>query len=115
LKETQYVFKAYIMLAKVAINSNREYSAKAFIGKACTAASYFQQACLVQKVSTPSEIRAFGGYHGTSEPVWAMWKVLEPWSEEIILDYEVRETVRENLRRWPRPIRSVTQYISELQ
>jgi tetratricopeptide (TPR) repeat protein len=99
LKETQYVFKSYIMLAKVAINSNREYSARAYIEKACTAASYFQQAYLVQRVSLPSEVREFGGYHETSEPVWAMWKVLEPWGEEIILDYEVRETVRENLRR----------------
>ena len=99
-KEIQYVFKTYILLAKIAINSNREYSAKAFVGKACRAAAYFEDADQVQQSATVLEFRNFQRYHQISEPVWAMWKILEPWSESIIQDNNVRQIVRKRLTYW---------------
>lgn len=101
LKESQYVFKAYMMLAKVAINSTREYSAKNFVGKATLAATRFGAATLVNQVADPAEFTMFQGYHGTSEYVWAIWRILEPWTEEIILDYYLRGIVREKLMNMP--------------
>lgn len=100
LKESQYMFKTYMMLAKVAINSEREYSAKGYIGKACIAATRFDEATLVNQAADPTEFDDFMAYHQMSEHVWAIWKVLEPWTEEIILDYFLRDIVREKLARW---------------
>lgn len=102
LKDSQYVYKAYILLAKIAINLDREYSAKAFIGKACLAATRFEEAGLVQHVSDPDEedFKSFMLYHKTSTPVWAMWQVLRPWSEDIIQDFFVKNIVFDRLTRW---------------
>lgn len=105
-KEIQYTFKTYMMLAKIAIKTNREYSAKAFIGNACTAALAFERAHLVFEVSSESEFSNFWQYHRLSEPLWAMWKILEPWTEYIILDFYVRDIVREKLKRWMKNIGS---------
>ena len=102
LKESQYAFKTYILLAKVAINSNREYSAKSFIGKACNAATRFDEAGLVKHAATEVEFLHFWAYHQYSEHVWAIWRVLEPWTEGIILDLYLRNIVRDKLGRWPR-------------
>lgn len=99
-KEIQYTFKAYMMLAKIAIKKHREYSAKAFIRNACTAVLAFERAHLIFEVSTDSEFVDFWRYHRLSEPLWAMWKILEPWTEYIILDINVRDTVRHKLKRW---------------
>lgn len=102
LKDAQYLFKAYILLAKICINSNREYSAKAYIGKACLAATTFEEALLVRKMSdcNSGEYRDFIDYHEVSIPVWAMWRVLKPWSESIINDAFVRHIVRNRLKQW---------------
>lgn len=108
LKESQYVFKTYMMLAKIAINCNREYSAKSYIGKACMAATRFDEATLVYQMADPREFDMFKGYHQMSEHVWAIWKVLEPWTEEIILDYFLRGIVRERMARWPNSQRNST-------
>ena len=105
-KEIQYTFKAYMMLAKIAIKTNREYSAKAFIGNACSAALAFERAHLIFEVSTEPEFINFWRYHRLSEPLWAMWKILEPWTEDIILDFYVRDIVREKLKRWIKNIGS---------
>ena len=99
-KESQYAFKAFMLLAKIAIKSNREYSAKAFIGKASMAAQCFERAKLIERSSTFLEFRNFQNYHQMSESVWAMWRILEPWSEGIVQDYHVRQIVRESLARW---------------
>lgn len=100
LKESQYVFKANMLLAKIAINSNREYSARAFVGKACIAATCFEEANLVSKASTQLEMKRFWGYHGMSAPVWAMWQILKPWSDGIVQDPFVRNIVNDRLSRW---------------
>lgn len=100
LKESQYVFKAYMLLAKIAINSNREYSAKAFVGKACIAATCFEEASLVSKAATQLEMKQFWEYHGMSAPVWAIWQILRPWSDGIIEDRYVRNIVNDRLSRW---------------
>ena len=107
-KEIQYAFKTYILLAKIAIKTNREYSAKAFIDDVCIAALAFERAKLINSASTESEFYAFWKYHRLSEPVWAMWKVLEPWTEDIIYDYYVRDIVREKLKQWS-PLRDETE------
>lgn len=98
--EIQYAFKAYMLLAKIAIKTNREYSAKFFIADACFAAMIFERAKLVQQASDRSEFVDFWGYHHLSEPVWAMWKILEPWTEDIIRDFRMRDIVREKLNQW---------------
>lgn len=100
LKECQYIFKAYVLLAKIAINSNREYSAKAYIGKACMAATCFEEAALVAKAATPMEMNIFWDYHSFSEPVWAIWQVLKPWYNGIIQDDYVKNIVHQRLSRW---------------
>lgn len=105
LKDVQYVYKAYILLAKIAINSNHELSAKKFVGKACLAATKFEEARLVRIISDadPEELRQFliyQIYHKKSMPVWCMWKVLSSWSEHIVQDLFVRQIVRDRLMRW---------------
>lgn len=108
LKDSQYVFKAYILLARIAINRSQEYAAKAYIGRACMAVTNFDEATLIRHLSDEaqdsSDVNAFDKfmkYHQQSIPVWAMWKVLSPWSEDIIQDYFIRDVVRQHLERWP--------------
>ena len=101
LKDSQYIFKAYILLAKIAIRSNREYSAKTFIGKACLAATHFEAAGLVSHASTPDEFDPFNAYHRFGEPVWAIWHALRPWSNGIIHDDYVNNIIRERCKQWP--------------
>lgn len=102
LKESQYVFKAYILLAKIAINSSREFSAKASIGKACIAATIFEDAALIRDLSDKGEndYLDFIDYHKKSDPVWAMWRVLKPWSYNIIHDEFVKNIVSNRLAQW---------------
>ena len=113
-KEIQYAFKIYILLAKIAIKTNREYSAKAFIGDACIAALAFERAKLINSASTESEFYAFWKHHRLSEPVWAMWKVLQPWTEDIIYDRHVRNIVREKLKQWS-PLSDETEEIGTIR
>lgn len=100
MKECQYVFKAYVLLAKIAINSNREYSAKAYMGKACIAATCFEEVAFISKIATPMEMSIFGDFHSYSEPVWAMWQVLKPWYDGIIQDDYVKNIVYQRLSHW---------------
>jgi len=102
LKDVQYVYKAYILLAKIAVNSGREYSTEGFVGKACLASTMFEQAPLVAAVSDEGagDYTAFRDYHTKSVPVWAMWKVLQPWSEHIVQDPFVSRIVHDRLRQW---------------
>ena len=102
LKDSQYVYKAYMLLANIAINTSQEYAAKAFIGRACMAATRFDEATLIRHTSDENDPQfdMFMQYHHTSTPVWAIWQVLKPWSEDIIQDYFVRDIVRERLARW---------------
>lgn len=104
LKDSQYVYKAYIMLAKISIGRNQENTAKSYIGKACMAATSFEEASLVHHVSDKDDdqFKNFMEYHKQSTPVWAMWQVLKPWSEDIIQDYFVRNVVNVHLSRWKR-------------
>lgn len=101
LKDSQYVFKAYILLAKVAIRRNREYSAKSFVGKACLAATCFESAGLVLHASDPAEYNGFRDYHDISEPVWAIWHVLKAWSEGVVRDDFVNNIVSGRIQKWP--------------
>lgn len=102
LKDLQYVYKAYILRAKIAINSNREYSARAFIGKACLAATKFEETPLERKIADVGEkdFECYGLYHLKSASVWTMWHILEPWTERIIYDPYIQGIVRHRLQRW---------------
>lgn len=102
LKDCQYAYKAYILLAKIAINSDREYSTRAFIGSACLAATKFEASTLESTLSGGDEPAgiAFFEYHRYSTPVWSMWKVLSTWSEHIIQDDFVKRIVRGHLASW---------------
>lgn len=99
-KESQYAFKIYILLAKIGINSNREYSARAYASRACLAATRFDEATLIRRASGPFEYINFMNYHHLSEPVHAIWKVLRPWSDGIVQDDYMRSAVRDRLSRW---------------
>ena len=100
LKDSQYAYKTYVLLAKISLNSTREYSARSFIGRASLAATKFEEATLVRHASDPKELVPFERYHRLSTPVWAMWQVLKPWCEDIIRDYFIRDIVRERLSKW---------------
>lgn len=100
MKNSQYAYKAYMLLAKISVNSDREYSARSFVGRACMAATRFEEATLVRHALKKDEFIPFSQYHKYSVPVWAMWQVLKPWSENIIRDYYIRDIVRERLSRW---------------
>lgn len=102
LKDCQYAYKAYILLAKIAVNSEREYSTRAFVGSACLAATMFEKSALEGKLCDQDEAswEAYFDYHQYSTPVWSMWKVLSPWSEQIIRDDFVKQIVREHLAKW---------------
>lgn len=102
LKDSQYVYKAYILLAKIAIKNDRNYSAKSFVGKACLAATNFEEAALVEKLSDleAEEFNLFIKYHKESKPVWCIWRVLKPWSEYVVQDAFVRHVVLTHLGRW---------------
>lgn len=102
LKDCQYAYKAYILLAKIAVNSEREYSTRAFVGSACLAATMFEKSTLEGKLCDSDEAsgKAYFDYHQYSTPVWSMWKVLSPWSEQIIRDDFVKQIVRGHLAKW---------------
>lgn len=100
LKDSQYAYKTYVLLAKMSISSAREYSARSFIGRASLAATKFEEATLIRHASDSKEFVPFERYHRMSTPVWAMWQVLRPWCEDIIRDFFIRDIVRERLARW---------------
>lgn len=102
LKDSQYVYKAYMLLAKIALNRNQEYTLKSHIGRACMAATRFDEATLIRHISAANDqqFKDFLAYHQWSTPVWAMWQVLKPWSEDIVQDYFVRDIVRRHMERW---------------
>lgn len=98
LKEARYIYMAYILLAKIALNSGREYAAKAAVGKACLAATKFEEALLVsnlaEKGAQPDAgYINFKQYHEVSQPVFTLWHILEPWSQYIVQDDYVRHVV----------------------
>lgn len=105
IKDSQYVYKACILMAKISMASEREYSIKPYIGMACLAATQFENAKLVKDVWQPeadvpdSELTQYLRYHKYSVPVWAIWKVLEPWSVRVVQDDYVRHIVRVRLRK----------------
>ena len=103
LKELQYVYKTYIQLARLFIHNRREYSAKACIGKACLACSLFEEAKLVCFKDTEDK-NSFLVYHKHSSPVWAMWKVLQQWSDYITKDDFVRHIVNIRLAKCEKDI-----------
>lgn len=104
IKDSQYVYKACILMAKISMASRREYSIKPYIGMACLAATQFENAKLVKDVWQPeaddpdSEPTQYLRYHKYSVPVWTLWKVLEPWSVTVVQDDYVRHIVRVRLR-----------------
>lgn len=104
IKDSQYVYKAYILMAKISMASGKEYSIKPYIGMACLAATQFENAKLVkdvwqQEADDPnSELTPYLHYHKYSVPVWAIWKVLEPWCVTVVQDDYVRHIVRVRLR-----------------
>lgn len=109
-KECQYVYKAYILLAKIAFNRNQEKAIRTYIGRACMAATRFEEATVVRQVSHCDEkdnhdqyetsFVEFDDYHRYSTPVWAMWQVLSPWTENVVKDPFIRDIVRSRLSRW---------------
>lgn len=101
-KESQYVYKAYILLAKIALNKTQENALREYVGRACMAATRFTEATVIRQVSdmTEPEFTKYMEYHRFCTPVWAMWKVLSPWSENVIHDRFVRDIVRNHLARW---------------
>ena len=104
-KESQYVYKAYILLAKIALNKGQENAIREYVGRACMAASRFTDATVMRKVSClePEKEKAFeefDAYHQLSTPVWSMWQALSPWTENVIQDPFVRDVVRKHLKRW---------------
>lgn len=101
LKDVQYVYKAYILLLKMAINHNKEYSARHYVSMACLAATCFERATLVRQLSDQHqpEYEAFIHYHQRSTPVREVWQVLKPWSEYVQDDF-VRNIVQGRLNRW---------------
>lgn len=101
-KESQYVYKAYMLLAKIALNRNQENAIRTYIGRASMAATRFEEATVVRQVSDENETAfdEFYNYHSYSTPVWAMWQVLSPWTENVIHDPFVRDIARSRLARW---------------
>lgn len=108
LKDSQYVFRAYMLLAKLAIDTHQEQAAKTYVVRACMAAVRFSEATLVRNVMEENydsdekqeDFERFEKYHKIrSLPVRMMWMELKPWSEFIVNDYFVRDTVKEYLEK----------------
>lgn len=108
LKELQYAYKSYITRARIRIIKKGEFSTRALIGKACLAASKYEDPDIIFRIADSLKMRTNDGityqtylkYHKTSAPVWAMWQVLRPWSEKIIKDSFVRYVVENRLAQW---------------
>lgn len=108
LKELQYTYKSYISRAKIRIIKQGEFSTRALIGKACLAVSKYEDPDIIFKIADPpasntndgKAYQAYLNYHKTSAPVWAMWQVLQPWSEKIVKDSFVRFVVNNRLAQW---------------
>ncbi len=102
LKDTQYAYKAYVLMASIAIKDNREFSAKGAIGRACLAATKFEnsnqeRALLLDAYNERDDFR---NYHVYSMPVRCMWKALLPWCKNITQDQFVITIVENRLSRW---------------
>lgn len=103
LKEAWYIYMVYMLLAKIAINDGREYSARAAVGKACLAATKFEEALLVRNLAEgetqqDTGYKDFMRYHAISQPVWTLWHILEPWSQYIVQDDYVQHVVHVHLK-----------------
>ena len=66
------------------------------------AATRFEAATAIRQISNDRDAQfdAFMNYHRYSTPVWAMWQVMSPWTENIIHDIFVRDIVRDRLSQW---------------
>lgn len=107
LKELQYTYKSYISRAKIQIIKKGEFSTRALIGKACLDVSKYENPDMIFKIADEETetsdwiaYQAYLKYHKTSAPVWAMWQVLHPWSENIVRDSFVRYVVKNRLAQW---------------
>lgn len=101
-KESQYVYKAYILLAKIALNKGQENAIREYVCRACMAAARFTDATVMRRMSDMPEddFERFEAYHELSTPVWSMWQALSPWTENVIQDPFVRDVVRKYLAKW---------------
>lgn len=100
MKECQYLYKTYMLLAKIAINDKKEHIARQSVINACLALVKFEEASIVMKISDPTEYEAFLKYHRQSPPVWAMWKVLEYWGKNLVSEPYVDAFVGNSMARW---------------
>lgn len=108
LKELQYVYKSYISRAKLVIKNRGEFATRALIGKACLAVSKYEDPDMIFKIADPlaagtndgKAYQAYLKYHKTSAPVWAMWQVLWPWSNNMVRDPFVSFVVDNRLAQW---------------
>ena len=68
------------------------------MGKACLAATKFEEALLVgnlaeKGIQPDAGYINFKQYHEVSQPVLMLWRILEPWSQYIVQDDYVRHVV----------------------
>ena len=122
LKRTQYAFKAYIWLAKIAYNYYRSTAmVTEWVSKAFQAAKMYQASWLLrrsvdfagepgQEESSARKSReaapeqgtlqwaALQSYHKHSEPMHVLWLVLYSWVDGVIQDEYLQTLVKRELK-----------------
>lgn len=122
LKRTQYVFKSYIWLAKIAYNYYRSTAmVTEWVSKAFQAAKMYQASWLLRRSvdfagesdqkessthrfqeTTPEqgvkEWEILQGYHKQSEPMHVLWLVLYSWVDGVIQDEYLQTLVKRELK-----------------
>ena len=123
LKRTQYAFKAYIWLAKIAYNYYRSTAmVTEWVSKAFQAAKMYQASWLLRRsvdfadepnpeensAQKPQEAKLERGtkecaillrnYHQHSEPMHVLWLVLYSWVDGVIQDEYLQTLVKRELK-----------------
>ena len=122
LKRTQYAFKSYIWLAKIAYNYYRSTAmVTEWVSKAFQAAKMYQASWLLRRSidfagepdqeessaqkpqeatlkSGTMEWATLQGYHRHSEPMHVLWLVLYSWVDGVIQDEYLQTLVKRELK-----------------
>ena len=96
---TIYFYEVCLLLAKIYINENKEYSTKATVSKLFQAALAFEGAQIVSKIadSSEDEFRQFMTFHQESMSMITLFKGVQTWSEGITCQTDITNYVKKRL------------------
>ena len=96
------VLETYILLFKIALNTNQEYSMRNFVGMALRTTIYIESSPLINVIADENEgtYNDFIEYMKYSTTIWNLYSYLEPIINYMINNNCAKKTLKKQLSRW---------------